>query len=123
VLSDTIVFRLKFNEDGSVTGGDSVIARAPEQAYKVIDGKAVPDVALVIKLLTDISLDSAAAMGEKLHHGDWVLTNNPEAVRDIGTMHDCPSCVAQTDQALAAMNEFPDMYVFAGILYWTEAGA
>jgi hypothetical protein len=59
-------------------------------------------------------------MGEVLHHAEWTITSDPEQVRTLGLMHDCATCRAGTDQALAFLRDTPDGEVAVGQLWWAE---
>jgi hypothetical protein len=62
----------------------------------------------------------AANIGERLHHADWTVTGDPGQVRTLGLMHDCASCRAGVDQALAFLRENPGGEVAVGQLWWAK---
>lgn len=104
--------------DEPVSGFDSAIMAAPDDIYVTVNGKATIVVNRLARLLSEISESSAADLGVKLHHGDWVLTTDPAEVSRLGLMHDCPTCRAGVDQALAHLKQFPQSPLLVGLLYW-----
>jgi hypothetical protein len=99
-------------------GYDSMLLPVPPFWY------ATPDTLLATVAGRDLRLlsDAGAKMvGEKLHHADWVLTDDPEQVTAIGMTHDCDRCRDGTARALAWLAENPGGKIAAGLLYWSAA--
>ncbi len=103
-----------------VTGADSCIATVPPGLYvKVGDGPPALDVRKLGRSLRSLSNDLAADIGEVLHHADWVITDDPAVVEEVG-MHgrpDCGKCRASVDQALAMLAHRREK-LLVGALYW-----
>ena len=113
---------LKLNITGDTTGDpagyDSVIARVDDTWYMTTGAERALNTGAVGRMLRRISEQSAAGVGERLHHACWVLTSNPEEVQTLGLMHDCATCRAGVDQALAYLRETPGGEIAVGQLYW-----
>lgn len=109
------------DEQAEPAGFDSSIITVPDGWYSDV-GLGLDARALVVQLagkqLRQISERQAADLGEILHHANWAITGDPEQVRTLGLMHDCPTCRAGVDQALAYLDEHEDGEVAVGQLYW-----
>lgn len=103
-----------------VSGYDSMILPAPAQVWQEFNGKQMIETRRLSQLLKIISFQAAARMQEWLHHAEWVITKDPAVVETKGMIHDCLTCRAGTDQALAALREFPDRHLLVGTLYWAD---
>lgn len=113
-----VVGRAAIGGDQPSGGLDSCIITAPEQTYTVTEaGLWLLHLRPLNRLLRDVSEAAAENIGERLHHADWVLTADPAVIRAVN-VHDCPSCRAGVDQALAALTEHPTVPLLAGVLYW-----
>ncbi len=71
-------------------------------------------------MLRHLSEQGAAAVGEALHHGEWVITDDPDEVRTRGLAHDCPDCRDGVDRALAYLRDNPGKELMVGTLHWTD---
>jgi hypothetical protein len=101
-----------YGEDGY----DSMLLPVPPFWY------ATPDTLLAQvagRDLRHLSEYGATMVGEKLHHADWVLTDDPEQVTAIGMTHDCDRCRTGTARAVAWLAENPGGKIAAGLLYWS----
>lgn len=99
-------------------GFDSAILLVPDAAY-VTAGAVRTLHALVLRgALSRATAQSCAAVGERLHHAEWTVTSAPGEVRTLGLMHDCPTCRAAVDQALAHLREHPEAEIAVGQLWW-----
>jgi hypothetical protein len=107
------------DEDGEPAGFDSSIITVPPGWYATIGGERVFLAQLAGKMLRQLSERQAANLGEKLHHAEWTITSDPEQVRTLGLMHDCPTCRA-VDQALAHLRDHPDGEFAVGQLWWAQ---
>lgn len=106
-------------QDRPVAGLDAMIASLPEQVWQRLSGfDADVQSWVLMGMLRQMSREVAAKMGERLHHADWWVTRDPELIEQIGMAHDCVSCRASVDQALAHVAEKPDEDLVAGVLYW-----
>lgn len=107
-------------EHRPVTGADSCIATVPPGLYvKVDNGPPALDVRRLGRSLRRLSEEMAGNIGEELHHADWVITQDPKVVEEVG-MHGrpgCGKCRSGVDQALALLaHRKEDLLV--GALYW-----
>lgn len=115
------VFQVRCTDaDQPVAGGDSCIATVPDGVL-VDTGGAEPLVVVQVlsPMLRRLGHDMAARIGERLHHADWVITDEPAIVEEVG-MHgrpDCVSCRASVDQALATLAHKREP-LLVGALYW-----
>lgn len=100
-----------------VTGSDSCIMAIPDEVYVQLDDGPAVDVRALAYVLRTISAESAAHIGETLHHADWQITGDPDVVEKIGMTHGCASCRASVDQALAHLREHGGELLVA-MLYW-----
>lgn len=105
---------------GEVAGFDSIIALAPEDLYKEIEGNRVLVMKRLATLLRQLSEEAAQNLNERLHHADWVITSDPEVVRTKGLAHDCAPCRAGVDQATAYLRVNPNAEILVGMLYWAS---
>jgi len=105
---------------GEPCGFDSAITRVPRRLWHVIDGDRALDAKTAGRELRGVSEKLAAAIGERLHHAEWTITSDPAEVRTLGLMHDCPSCRAGVDQALAFLRDNPGGELAVGQLWWAR---
>ncbi|MET0701696.1 MAG: hypothetical protein ABWY93_18755 [Mycobacterium sp.] len=101
-----------------IAGQDSMILVAPPGLFTNVGGFKAPNIPLVSLFVDAVSRDAALKMGEDLHHAEWVATTDPDLVQRIGMIHDCPTCSASTDQALALLRDMPEQHLLAGVLFW-----
>lgn len=101
-----------------VTGQDSVILKLPSYLYEIIDGQPTYYMDRIGYYLREQSEWGAANVAERLHHADWTMTTDPETVRDLGLQHQCATCQAGVDQALAVLRDNPSQLIAVGVLYW-----
>jgi hypothetical protein len=99
-------------------GFDSAIISVPRRWYLTVGDELCFVAQLAGRDLRGLSERLAAGIGERLHHAEWTITSSPEDVRTLGLMHDCTSCRAGVDQALALLSEHPDTEVAVGQLWW-----
>lgn len=117
-MADDLKLNIIADDSGDTSGYDSVIARVDDTWYVTIGGERALNIPAVGRFLRGISEASAAGAGERLHHAEWVLTSDPEQVRTLGLMHDCPECRAGVDQAVAYLRDTPGGEIAVGQLYW-----
>ncbi|HEX3388834.1 MAG TPA: hypothetical protein VHT94_07335 [Streptosporangiaceae bacterium] len=117
-MSEPLIQIRTAREGAEPSGFDTAIALVPERWYVTVNGKRALLAQLAGRELRDLSEDQAASIGEVLHHADWILAGNPDDVRRFGMMHDCATCRAGVDQALAYLSEHPGAEVAVGQLYW-----
>jgi hypothetical protein len=107
-------------EKRPVAGADSCIATVPPGLYvKVGDGPPALNVQALGRVLRRLSNEMAANINETLHHADWVITDDPAVVEEVG-MHgrpDCGRCRSSVDQALAFLADRREK-LLVGALYW-----
>lgn len=110
-------------DDRPVAGADSCIAGVPDTVYLERDvpelSAGTLNVALLGRMLRQLSHDMATNIGEMLHHADWVITDEPQVVEEVG-MHgrpDCGRCRSSVDQALAVLADKREP-LLVGVLYW-----
>lgn len=94
------------------TGFDSYMFALP-------DDESVDDPRFSLKL-AKLAFDTAEQMGEGLRESHWWFTTDAEIIEKVGMEHDCPTCRAGTDQALASLEERPDRPVIVGRLSWCD---
>lgn len=74
----------------------------------------------------DIGERHAVGLGTHLHHGDFVVTGDPDLVQERGIMPehaDCPDCKAGLARALDALEDDPNIVLIVGQLHWSPAAA
>lgn len=103
-----------------VAGSDTCIIRIPDLIYRRVDGgPPVILVAVLGRLIREVSTVEATKIGEVLHHADWIITGDPARVREISSHHaGCVTCTAMGDQALAYLADHPGSELLCGRLYW-----
>lgn len=106
------------NEDGEPVGFDSCILPAPDDWYRMVGGQRAILLSVVGAELRAVSELEAGKQGETLHHADWAITSDPEAVSTLGLAHGCAACRAGVDQALAHLREHEGGEIAVGQLYW-----
>lgn len=106
---------------GEPSGYDSSIISVPSGCYAAVGGKRVFLAQVAAKLLRRLSEQQAADLGERLHHAVWTITSDPTEVSTLGLMHDCPTCRAGVDQALASLAAHPGSEVAVGQLWWAAS--
>lgn len=114
------VYRVHTGARGRVTGVDSCIATVPAGIYvRTGGGQPAINVRTLGAVLRRLSKDMAANIGERLHHAEWTITQDPGVVEEVG-MHgrpDCVRCRTSVDQTLAHLTEHrKDLLV--GLLFW-----
>lgn len=118
-MDTPITFTVRTTREGQPPrGSDSMIADAPADLYTSVDGKPALVMGRLSAVLREMSEYGAAGVGEQLHHAEWIVTADPEQVRERGMVHDCASCRASLDQALAFLREHPGRELLVGVLYW-----
>lgn len=109
------------NEQGEPAGYDSSIIKVPAVWYVPAgDGTRALAVQVAGRMLRQLSEQQATDLNEVLHHADWTITSDPAEVRTLGLMHDCLTCRAGVDQALAYLRDNPDGEIAVGQLWWAQ---
>lgn len=107
-------------EHRRVAGADSCIATVPPGVYtRLGDGPPALNVPVLGRVLRRLSEEMAGNIGETLHHAEWVITDDPKVVEEVG-MHgrpDCGKCRSSVDQALAMLADRREE-LLVGALYW-----
>jgi hypothetical protein len=106
--------------EGEPAGFDSACIKVPARWYVTVDGERAFVAQLAGGELRHVSERLAASIGERLHHAEWTITDDPDEVRTLGLMHDCAACRAGVDQALAFLRDNPDGEVAVGQLWWAR---
>jgi hypothetical protein len=106
--------------EGEPAGFDSAITLVPARWYADVAGERAFVVQLAGRDLRGMSEGIAAGMGERLHHAEWTITDDPDEVRTLGLMHDCVTCRFGVNQALAFLRDNPDGEVAVGQLWWAR---
>jgi hypothetical protein len=104
-------------------GYDSAIVTIPDSVYvRPAMGTTGPartlNLAALRVILQEATDVSARSVGERLHHGVWTITSDPEQVTTLGLMHDCATCLAAVDQTLVYLRAHPGKEVAVGQLWW-----
>lgn len=116
-------FAIMAASDGPTTGVDSAIIVVPRSRwYLAVAGEPGLVVQVAEAELRQLSHQFADQIGENLHHASWTLTSDPEQVTTLGLVHDCASCRAGVDQALAILRDRPDTELAVGQLWWNTPG-
>lgn len=71
--------------------------------------------AIVMRLLIKES-QRLGGIRESVRCAWFTVTTDPEVVQRIGSAHDCATCRAGTDQALAQLREHPQEPLIVGVL-------
>jgi hypothetical protein len=107
--------------EGEPSGFDSAITTVPARLWHVTAaGERILLLSVARRELRELSERLAAGGSERLHHADWVITADPDEVAALGMMHDCATCRAGVDQALARMREEPGTDMAVGQLWWAR---
>ena len=117
-MSDSVKLNIRTEAEGEPAGFDSAITSVPRGWYAVIRGERVFAPQVAARKLREVSEMLAANIGEKLHHATWTITGDPAEVTTLGLWHDCATCRAGVDQALAMLRDHPDREVAVGQLWW-----
>lgn len=102
-------------EAWSLDGGDTVICSYPQSR----NGPATPE--QLEAWAVRFGEASAVALGTHLHHGDFVITSDPDTVKTFGIMpiHDgCEDCEQGVKLTLAHMEANPEARMVIGQLHW-----
>ena len=119
-MSGSLKIAVMTDAEGEPSGFDSTIIKVPERWHVTVNGKPVFLAQLAGRELRTGSEGIAAGMGEKLHHAEWTITSDPAEVRTLGLMHDCATCRAGVDQALAFLRDNPGGELAVGQLWWAR---
>jgi hypothetical protein len=119
LMTSPLKISIRTKATGEPAGYDSSIAAVPPGWYAMVKGERVFLVQAAGKYLRRLSEQQAADLGEKLHHATWTITDDPAEVTTLGLMHDCVTCRAGVDQALAYLSAHPGAEVAVGQLWWT----
>lgn len=121
-MSGTLKLCVMGADRGEPAGYDSAITRIPGRWYVTVNGKPAFLAQLAGRDLRNLSERLAADIGEELHHAEWTITGDPEQVSTLGLLHDCATCRAGVDQALAFLRDTPGGEVAVGQLWWAQPG-
>ncbi len=104
-----------------VVGSDTCIVTVPDAIFGPgPDGREAIMVGRLGRFLRGLSTPSEEDVGTvRLHHAEWVLTNDPRVV-EAAYIHECPRCRAGVDQGLATLAEYPDRPLLVGLIYWAD---
>lgn len=115
-------------EDRPVSGGDTMIMGLRPEFYvdtSELGGDLDIGPALSIKELSSFlrqaSERAAKRLGDELHHAEWVVTRDPDVLRDKGildTHRGCAECEDGLAAALAHLVTHPDTDLLVGQLFW-----
>lgn len=109
-------------EHRPVTGGDTAILKVPLEFYiQVDDSEPGLAVAPFTRFLREFAEAEAEQVGEELHHARFVITTNPEVVRELGSLHDCADCREGVKAVVAFLASNPDREIVVGQLFWAGA--
>lgn len=117
-MSSPVKLGIMTGARGEPSGFDSTIVKAPAHWYATVNGSRALLAQVAGRELRELSDQVAAGMGERLHHAEWTITSDPDQVRTLGLMHDCPTCRAGVDQALAFLRDDPAGELAVGQLWW-----
>jgi len=119
---DAMTFRVHTDlADRKVDGGDTTIVRVPERFYVDVGGQKALNVRLVGRQLRQLAEEQAAALGEKLHHAEFVITTDPAIVQSHGNMHPgCDTCETGIATALGVLRQNPAQELLVGQLFWAS---
>lgn len=119
-MSEPLKLNIWTRAEGEPVGFDSTIITVPGRWYVSLNGQRTFLTQLAGRDLRQVSERQATNLGETLHHAEWTVTDDPERVRTLGLMHDCLTCRAGVDQALAYLAETPGSEVAVGQLWWAQ---
>ena len=108
--------------EGEPAGFDSVIVTVPERWYLTVGEECAFLAQLAGRDLRAVSERCAANIGETLHHAEWTITGDPGEVTTLGLIHDCASCRAGVDRAVAFLLGNLGGEVAVGQLWWAAEG-
>lgn len=105
--------------DHEIGGTDTTILALPEGFYVELEkhGRALL-VQPLSRFLSSLANKQAADLGERLHHAEFVLTNDPSVIESRGSVHDCEECRAGVKRALRFLKEHPEHEMIVGQLFW-----
>lgn len=103
---------------GEPTGEDTMMALVPLGWYADVAGEQALDLRVAQAQLRAYSAQAATSMGETLHHANWAITGDVAEVAKLGNIHDCATCRASTDQAVAFLRDNPGREVAIARLFW-----
>lgn len=119
-MTDSILIKGQYI-DLPTTGYDSMIVKVPKHIYRSEPGGGrVTDEHEVLMAAAMFTYKACKSLGETLHHADWWVTGDAAMIQEKGLMHDCVSCRAGVDQALALLRDNPDAEFMVGCLYWAQ---
>lgn len=70
----------------------------------------------------DLAETMGVNLGTHLHHADFLLTSDPEKVREWGIMPehtDCHECITGVEAAVFGLEQDPHMTLAVGQCYWS----
>ncbi len=107
-------------EGREVVGMDSTILTVPPWDWRARNGQRWLDAPRLAVFLREVAERQASALGEKLHHAEFVVTPDPAVVEEWGMVHGCEECRRGTDEALRMLAQDPTQSLVVGMLYWAE---
>lgn len=90
--------------ENMISGADTLIAPVPDGVWFKFQGKDYINMKRSNKQLRELADQSAARLGEKVHHARAIITSNRTTLREQGILHDCARCRAAVDQAVAEID-------------------
>jgi hypothetical protein len=118
MVDEEALYRVRTDlESLPICGYDSLVADAPPGLFTAAGRLRLRTLGRVLRALSELG---AAQVGEQLHHGEWIMTTDRDLVAERTALHDCASCRAGADQALAYMREHPGAIMLVGLLYWAQ---
>lgn len=104
-----------------VSGSDACIITIPSNVFVTLSGdRPAVDLEALGHVLRHVSHDQAVAMGEILHHADWVITSEPAVIEEWGICQSkCDGCRVAVDKVLLDLIVNPQQ-LLVGRLYWAE---
>lgn len=116
-MSDMVItVQTRYSLSGhDVIGADTTILTVPPE-LTVGDAIALPYAGRFLRRLAE---EQAAAIGEALHHAEFVVTRDKAEI-EARNMHDCEECRAATRAAFRMIDADPGLVLLVGQLYWAQ---
>lgn len=123
-MSDDVVFAVFMPGNGArPLDGDSVMLAELEARFMpIMTATSFEEVELLVRDLSMMILRSAGDAPGKtygdVHHVEITITQDTWRIIQIGTEHDCPSCRANTEQALQMLTDHECEYIVCAKVHW-----
>lgn len=117
--TSTLIIPMRGQMHKPETGYDTVIAQIPDDLVDAPPKQPGGNPKLSMHLL-QLAVESARNLGEGLRLANYWVTRDPEVVKQRGLLHDCPTCRAGVDRAVAEMKEHPGTVMAVGQLSWCQ---